>query len=179
VRNDGEQPVRGTLYFQAPERVLIRVSEPTLQWSEFSGHTLLIYYPAEQRAFRFISRNRLLIPFARSFLGFLRPDFGLAGRHSRRQGELGLGPPRSLRRAIGQAVSADRGEPVFLQLTTPGPVAHPHRIQPGLPGRRLPRPGVEATAKSHEESQSPGQRPCRRKQRASTFRKGSRSRAAW
>lgn len=128
VRIDGKEEVRGTLYFQAPERVLIRVSEPTLQWSEFSGQTLLIYYPAQQRAFRFISRNRLLIPFARSFLGFLRPDFGLAEagfslRHSRRRDELLLtvwDPPRSLRRSIGQAlVGTDRGGPVFLQLDDP------------------------------------------------------------
>jgi hypothetical protein len=127
VRRSGpeQEVVRGTLYFQAPERVLIRVSEPTLQWSEFAGRDLLIYYPAERRAFRFISRNRLLIPFARSFLGFLRPDFGLADagftlQHSRKRGDLLISvwkPPRALRGYIGQAlVGTDRGGPVFLEL---------------------------------------------------------------
>jgi hypothetical protein len=128
VRRSGQQEVRGTLYFQAPERVLLRVSQPTLQWSQFEGRNLLIYYPEQQRAFRFISRNRLLIPFARSFLGFLRPDFGLAEagftlRQSRRRGDLLLtiwDPPRVLRRAIGRAlVGTDRGGPVFLQLDDP------------------------------------------------------------
>jgi hypothetical protein len=122
---DAQEVVRGTLFFQAPQRVLLRVSEPTLQWSEFSERSLLIYYPLERRAFRFVSRNRLLIPFARSFLGFLRPDFGLADagfrlRESRRRGELLLtvwDPPRPLRSLISQAlVGTDRGGPVFLQL---------------------------------------------------------------
>ena len=128
VRLSGREEVRGTLYFQAPDRVLIRVSQPALQWSEFEGHNLLIYYPEERRAFRFVSRNRLLIPFARSFLGFLRPDFGLAEagfslRQSRQRGDLLLtiwDPPRALRRIIGQAlVGTDRGGPVFLQLDDP------------------------------------------------------------
>jgi hypothetical protein len=128
VRRSEPEEVRGTLHFQAPERVLLRVSEPTLQWSEFEGRNLLIYYPEERRAFRFISRNRLLIPFARSFLGFLRPDFGLAEagfslRQSRQRGDLLLtiwDPPRALRRTIGQAlVGTDRGGPVFLQLDDP------------------------------------------------------------
>lgn len=40
---------------------------------------LLIYYPEERRAFRFISRNRLMIPFAQSFIGLVREDSGLSG----------------------------------------------------------------------------------------------------
>jgi hypothetical protein len=129
VRRSGSEQapeeVRGTLYFQAPERVLIRVSQPTLQWSEFAGRNLLIYYPEERRAFRFISRNRLLIPFARSFLGFLRPDFGLADagfslKQSRKRGDLLVTvwePPRALRGYVSQAlVGTDRGGPVFLEL---------------------------------------------------------------
>jgi hypothetical protein len=132
VRRSGsgsaEEVVRGSLYFQAPERVLIRVSEPTLQWSAFEGRNLLIYYPSERRAFRFLSRNRLLIPFARSFLGFLRPDFGLADagfslKQSRKLGDLLVTvwePPRSLRRYVGQAlVGTDRSGPVFLELDDP------------------------------------------------------------
>lgn len=120
--------VRGSLYFQAPDRVLIRVSEPALQWSEFSGRNLLIYYPEEGRAFRFISRNRLLIPFARSFLGFLRPDFGLADagfslQQNRQRGDLLVTvwkPPRALRSTIGETlVGTDRGGPIFLQLSDP------------------------------------------------------------
>ena len=129
VRRSGsgqdQEEVHGTLYFQAPERVLIRVSEPTLQWSEFAGRNLLIYYPGEHMAFRFISRNRLLVPFARSFLGFLRPDFGLADagftlKQNRKRGDLLVTvwePPRALRSYVGQAlVGTDRGGPVFLEL---------------------------------------------------------------
>lgn len=132
TRQSGAGPlaevVRGRLYYQAPDRVLIRVSEPTLQWSEFEGANLLIYYPLEACAFRFISRNRLLIPFARSFLGFLRPDFGLseAGfslKSSRKRSDLLITvwePPRSLRAVIGQAlVGSDSRGPVFLQLEDP------------------------------------------------------------
>jgi hypothetical protein len=54
----GEELISGTIYFQAPEDVIITVDSPVVQWSIFEGTNLLIYYPLERRAFRFISRNR-------------------------------------------------------------------------------------------------------------------------
>jgi len=120
--------IEGTLYFLAPDQVIIVVSKPVLQWSVFRGKDLLIYYPQERKAFRFISRNRLLIPFARSFIGLVREDFGLAEagfslKEHRRQAGLLMtvwSAPQRIRRLISRAVvGSDGGRPVLLELYDP------------------------------------------------------------
>jgi hypothetical protein len=154
----GEEPVSGTIHFRAPEEVTIIVDTPVLQWSRFQGADLLIYYPLERRAFRFVSRNRLMIPFAQSFVGLVREDFGLpdAG-FTLRENRIQAGvlttvwsPPRALRTYIGEARIGMRKyerevHPLFLEfygrkenlLTRITYLEYREDLQPSFPGRIL------------------------------------------
>jgi outer membrane lipoprotein-sorting protein len=129
---NGVEEVTGTVYFRAPEEVVIKVQSPVLQWTIFQGKDFLIYYPLERKAFRFISRNRLMIPFAQSFIGLVREDFGLAGagftiaQNSKQTGILTTvwEPPRSLRSYIGSARTgmqkgATEVHPLYLEFYSP------------------------------------------------------------
>lgn len=154
----GEELVRGTIYFQAPEDVVITVDSPVVQWSIFEGADLLIYYPLERRAFRFISRNRLMIPFAQSFIGLVREDFGLAEagfllREHRKRADVLITvwtPPRALRSYIGEAwIGMQRYEkqvhPLFLEFYDPRGnlltrityLEYREDLEPSFPGRIL------------------------------------------
>lgn len=154
----GEQLISGTIYFKAPEDVIITVDSPVVQWSIFEGANLLIYYPQERRAFRFISRNRLMIPFAQSFIGLVREDFGLADAgffllENRIRGDVLITvwrPPRSVRAYIGEArIGMQRYEkkvyPLFLELLDPDGelltrttyLEYREDLEPSFPGRIL------------------------------------------
>jgi hypothetical protein len=155
---DGQESIKGTLYFQAPEDVTIRVTSPVLQWSIFESRNLLIYYPLEKQAFRFISRNRLLIPFAQSFIGLVREDFGLADagfhlKENRKRADILITvwrPPRALRSYIGEAhIGMQKGQrtvhPLFLEVYAPQGelltrvtyLDYIEDVQPSFPGRIL------------------------------------------
>jgi hypothetical protein len=154
----GDELVSGTIYFKAPEDVVIIVDSPVLQWSIFEGPNLLIYYPLEHRAFRFISRNRLMIPFAQSFIGLVREDFGLsqAGfflQENRKRADILITvwrPPRTLRSYIGEAwIGTQKHEkqahPFFLELHDPEGnlltrityLDYREDLQPSFPGKVL------------------------------------------
>ena len=120
--------VHGQIYYLSPEKTIIRVTNPILQWNVFEGSTLLIYYPQDRRAFRFISRNRLLIPFSYSFIGIVKEDFGLADAGFRflktetRAGTLisTWEPPRQVKNHIGHVVVGLQGEqPVLFEIYDP------------------------------------------------------------
>jgi hypothetical protein len=132
VTANGEELIRGTLYFKAPEDVTIKVNSPVLQWNIFEGKDFLIYYPQERQAFRFISRNRLMIPFAQSFIGLVREDFGLADagfrlKENRKRADILITvwtPPRALRSQVGAAhIGMQKGNknvhPLFLEFYDP------------------------------------------------------------
>ena len=154
----GEELVSGTIYFQAPEDVVITVESPVVQWSIFEGADLLIYYPQERRAFRFISRNRLIVPFAQSFIGLVREDFGLSDagfflRENRKRADVLITvwtPPRTLRPYIGEAwIGMQKYEkqvhPLFLELYDPKGnlltrityLEYREDLEPSFPGRIL------------------------------------------
>jgi hypothetical protein len=154
----GEELVSGTIYFQAPEFVIITVDSPVEQWSIFEGVNLLIYYPRERRAFRFISRNRLMVPFAQSFIGLVREDFGLSDagfhiRENRKRADVLItvwAPPRSLRSYIGEAwIGMQKYDtqvhPLFLEFYDPKGnlltrityLEYRDELEPSFPGRIL------------------------------------------
>ena len=158
VSVSGEELISGTIYFKAPEDVIITVDSPIVQWSIFEGANLLIYYPLERRAFRFISRNRLMIPFAQSFIGLVREDFGLSDAgffllENRKRGDVLITvwrPPRAVRAYIGEArIGMQRyGEkvhPLFLELLDPEGnlltrttyLEYREELEPSFPGRIL------------------------------------------
>jgi len=121
-RGASVETVRGSLYHVAPAKTILRVTEPVTQWSIFEGGTLLIYYPAERRAFRFVSRNRLLIPFSYSFIGLVKEDFGLADAGFQLESTEVRGdalmstwsPPPAVSGVIGRAVVGIREDRPFL-----------------------------------------------------------------
>lgn len=150
----GEELIRGTLYFQAPEEVIIKVVEPTEQWNVYRGKDLLIYYPAERKAFRFVSRNRLMVPFAQSFIGLVREDFGLSDAgflltENRKRANVLItvwSPPRSLRSYVSEArVGIQDAHPLFLEfydprgnlLTRVTYLEYREDLEPSFPGRTL------------------------------------------
>jgi hypothetical protein len=154
----GEELVRGSIYFEAPEHVVITVDSPVVQWNIFRGTDLLIYYPLERRAFRFISRNRLMIPFAQSFIGLVREDFGLSDagfllQEHRKKADVLITvwtPPRSLRLYIGEAWIGmqkyrEKVHPLFLEFYDPKGnlltrityLDYREDLEPSFPGRIL------------------------------------------
>ena len=158
VSASGEELISGTIYFKAPEDVIITVDSPVVQWSIFEGANLLIYYPTERRAFRFISRNRLMIPFAQSFIGLVREDFGLSDagfflQEHRKRGDVLITvwrPPRAVRAYIGEArIGMQRYDkkvhPLFLELLDPEGnlltrttyLEYREDLEPSFPGRIL------------------------------------------
>lgn len=154
----GEERISGTIYFRAPEDVTVTVDSPVVQWSIFEGANLLIYYPLEHRAFRFISRNRLMIPFAQSFVGLVREDFGLSDagfllQEHRKRGDVLITvwrPPRTLRSYVGEARIGlqkydEQVHPLFLELYDPDEhlltrityLEYRDDLEPSFPGRIL------------------------------------------
>jgi len=78
TKEASEEAVKGYIYYQAPEKTVVKVIEPVKQWVVFEGNTMLIYYPKEQKAFRFKSENPFSLPFFQAFLGVAKDAFGLS-----------------------------------------------------------------------------------------------------
>lgn len=74
---DTEEIVKGTIYHDASGKTILSVRHPVNQWMISSGHRLVIYYPEEGRAFRFITRSHFHFPFFQAFLGVVKEDYGL------------------------------------------------------------------------------------------------------
>jgi outer membrane lipoprotein-sorting protein len=108
----GEEIVKGKIYYQSPKRIILKATEPISQWMIFKDDTMLIYYPNEQKAFRFISKNPFSLPFFQALLGFTEEDyeFSKAGfklaRHELKQDTLlsYWDPPEKLRKILGNTI---------------------------------------------------------------------------
>lgn len=78
TRNSSHETVKGYMYYQAPDKVMIKVVDPVKQWLVYQGMSMLIYYPDENRAFKFTSENPFEVPFFQAFASVVREDFGLS-----------------------------------------------------------------------------------------------------
>lgn len=79
TENANKDIVKGNIYFQSQDnKVILKITEPLIQWMVIEGNAMLIYYPVEQKAFRFTSKNPLSLPFFEAFLGVMQDDFGLS-----------------------------------------------------------------------------------------------------
>lgn len=77
-RGSKEEIVKGTIYYQTPDLILVQVNDPLNQWMKFEGETLVIYYPDEQKGFRILSQYPFTLPFFQTFVGMVKEGFGLA-----------------------------------------------------------------------------------------------------
>lgn len=76
--NNSEEMVKGIIYYQAPKKIVLNVTEPLHQWMIFEDNILFIYYPKEQKAFQIYSKNPFMLSFFQAFVGIIISDFGLS-----------------------------------------------------------------------------------------------------
>lgn len=69
--------VKGAMYFQAPEKVVLTVSEPVNQVMVVTPNAMTIYYPDEKKGFHITSKNPIPPPFIQGILAALKEDYGL------------------------------------------------------------------------------------------------------
>ncbi len=67
TRNAHVDTVRGILFF-FQGRTVLQVSYPLRQWMEWQGQSLLIYYPQDNKAIRFMADMPWQLPFFQPFL---------------------------------------------------------------------------------------------------------------
>jgi len=112
IEKKSDEVVKGHIYYQAPKKIVLKVTEPVNQWMVFEGNTLFIYYPNELKAFRFISKNPFSLPFFQVFVGVVKDDFGLSEAgfsltKSAVKGETLLTywkPPKQAKKILGNAI---------------------------------------------------------------------------
>ena len=78
MENDKTEHTAGTLHYDAAEsRVVVEVEAPVKQIMAVKDKMLEIYYPVENRAFRFITKTRVPLPCVESFLQSTQAEYGL------------------------------------------------------------------------------------------------------
>lgn len=80
TKKASNEVVKGNIYYQSQpsERTILKITEPITQWMVIEDKVMLIYYPNEQKAFRFTSENPFSLPFFQTFIGVVKDDFGLS-----------------------------------------------------------------------------------------------------
>jgi outer membrane lipoprotein-sorting protein len=78
VEIDNREQASGTIYYLPPHKLTVVVDEPIHQWMLFGKKRLEIYYPDEQKAFRFNSAYPFQLSFFEAFIGVLSKDYGLS-----------------------------------------------------------------------------------------------------
>ncbi|MDP8207508.1 MAG: hypothetical protein P9L92_12645 [Candidatus Electryonea clarkiae] len=82
VRNvkhhDVSESQSGTIFFEYPDKMLVKTKMPILQWMIFESNSLLIYYPDEQKIIKINTKNPTTLPFFQAFQAVSKSDFGLS-----------------------------------------------------------------------------------------------------
>lgn len=76
---DAVETIRGTLYYQAPDRLTLVIKEPVHQWVIFEEAGILFWYPDDAKAWRLADKQQSLLGMPSLFVAVPRADFGLAG----------------------------------------------------------------------------------------------------
>jgi outer membrane lipoprotein-sorting protein len=75
-----EETIEGMLYYQFPERVLVSIKKPIIQWMSFGNNEFVIYYPEDSIAFKIVSPYPVSFSFFETFLNVTKEDFGVCSR---------------------------------------------------------------------------------------------------
>ena len=71
------ETIKGTIYYES-SRMIIEINYPIRQIFIINDLSVTIFYPQENKAFRFTGPEGAFSPFILSFLGMVKEDFGLA-----------------------------------------------------------------------------------------------------
>ena len=78
TEGDKKETTTGTLHYDVKQaRVVIEVTEPLKQIMVVQDKVLVIYYPVEKQAFRFIAKGRIPLPFVESIIQSTQAEHGL------------------------------------------------------------------------------------------------------
>jgi outer membrane lipoprotein-sorting protein len=77
VEHNKEEIVKGIIYYQAPNNVVVEVHTPLEQIMAITDKVMLIYYPNAKKAFRIKSKNPIPPPFIQTIIGAMKEDYGL------------------------------------------------------------------------------------------------------
>jgi len=116
------------LYYQAPDKALVRVQYPINQIMMLTANQLIIYYPDSNKAFRIRSTKTISLPFAQIFGSVAKEDYGLSdlgyqlAKHKLKHDTLFTywDPPGKARNLLGNTVLAEVGEKlVYVEAQSP------------------------------------------------------------
>lgn len=78
VRSENKaETVKGLIFYQPPDDILLHVTEPVNQWIRFRDQSLLIYYPEHKQAFRILGNAPFTLLFFQAFVGVMQEGLGL------------------------------------------------------------------------------------------------------
>ncbi len=105
-----EETIEGLLYYQFPGKVLVAIRKPIIQWMSFENNEIIIYYPKDSIAFKFVSPYPVSFSFFETFLNVTKEDFGVCSRgysllnHEIKKDTLITywKPPKGLSKTIGE-----------------------------------------------------------------------------
>ncbi len=111
-KKPGVDSVKGTIFYQPPNDILIYVTEPVNQHLKFNDKTLVIYYPDEKKAFRIQARVPFVLPFFQAFISLTNKNLGLAEMgytlsQSEKRGDTLITrwvPPAKVKKAVGPII---------------------------------------------------------------------------
>jgi outer membrane lipoprotein-sorting protein len=77
-KETSEEVIKGTFYYQKNKRIIFKITEPIGQWIVLEGNAMLIYYPNDDKAFRYSGKNPVSMPFFQTFVTLSSEDWGLS-----------------------------------------------------------------------------------------------------
>jgi len=75
-----EETIEGIVYYQFPEKVIASIQKPVKQLISFESNNVIIYYPDDSIAFKFISSYPVSFSFFETFINIMKEDFGVCDR---------------------------------------------------------------------------------------------------
>jgi len=126
---NSKEVVKGSIYYQAPDKIILLIREPIKQWMLLEGKLTTLYYPDERRAIQITGWSSTSLPFFQAFLGGMKEDYGLSELGYKLEGNEIKGdtlvthwnPPEKLKGRLGEitlAVAAN--EIIYVESRDPG-----------------------------------------------------------
>lgn len=79
-QGSNEERIKGRVYYQFPEKVIASVQKPVNQLICFDSNNVIIYYPDDSIAFKFVSPYPVSFSFFETFINIVKEDFGVCDR---------------------------------------------------------------------------------------------------